>query len=86
MLRRRSETGAVRRPGILTEGNVARAIRNPAEDKRRVGLISDVLPFDRLWYDEPNAVANAIGYAEHRSRVPSCPRCSQNPAFFSSAV
>jgi hypothetical protein len=27
-----------------------------------------VLPFGRLWYGEPNAVANAIGYAEHYSR------------------
>jgi hypothetical protein len=27
-----------------------------------------VLPFGRLWYDGPTAVANAIGYAEHRSR------------------
>lgn len=26
------------------------------------------LPFGRLWYDGPNAVANAIGYAQHRSR------------------
>ena len=31
-------------------------------------LISDVLPFGRLWYGDANAVANAIGYAEHRSR------------------
>jgi hypothetical protein len=23
-------------------------------------LISDVLPFGRLWYDEPNAVSSAI--------------------------
>jgi hypothetical protein len=38
------------------------------KDKRGVDLISDVLPFGRLWYDGPNAVANAIGYAEHRSR------------------
>ena len=37
-------------------------------DRRGVDLISDALPFGRLWYDEPNAVANAIGYAEHRSR------------------
>jgi hypothetical protein len=28
----------------------------------------DALPFGRLWYGEPNAVSNAIGYAEHRSR------------------
>ena len=26
-----------------------------------------MLPFGRLWYDGPNAVANAIGYAEHYS-------------------
>jgi hypothetical protein len=30
--------------------------------------ISDALPFGRLLYCEPNAVANAIGYAEHCSR------------------
>ena len=40
----------------------------PREDKRGVDLISDALPFGRLWYGEPNAVANAIGYATHRSR------------------
>jgi len=27
-----------------------------------------VLPFGRLWYDEPNAISNAIGYAKFRSR------------------
>jgi hypothetical protein len=27
-----------------------------------------VLPFGRLWYGEPKAVANAIGYAMHSSR------------------
>jgi len=31
-------------------------------------LISDALPFGRLWYGEPNAISNAIGYATHRSR------------------
>jgi hypothetical protein len=35
---------------------------------RGVDLISDVLPFGRLWYGEPNAIRNAIGYAEHYSR------------------
>jgi len=30
-----------------------------------VDLISDVLPFGRLWYDTPD---NAIVYAMHRSR------------------
>jgi hypothetical protein len=32
-----------------------------------VDLISDALPFGRLWYDEPNAISNAVGYAKHRS-------------------
>ena len=36
----------------------------PRKDKRGVDLISDALPFGRLWYDEPNAASNAIGYAE----------------------
>ena len=40
----------------------------PRKDKRGVDLISDVLPFGRLWYGEPNAVASPIGYAEHCSR------------------
>jgi hypothetical protein len=31
-------------------------------------LISDALPFGRLWYGDPNAISNAIGYAKHRSR------------------
>jgi hypothetical protein len=38
------------------------------KDHRRVDLISDALPFGRLWYGEPNAVSNAIGYVQHRSR------------------
>ena len=29
---------------------------------------SDALPFGRLWYAGPNAVSNAIDYANHRSR------------------
>jgi len=33
-----------------------------------VDLISDALPFGRLWYGEPNAASNTIGYAQHRSR------------------
>ena len=40
----------------------------PRKDKRGVDLISEVLPFGRLWYGDANAVANAIGYAEHFSR------------------
>jgi hypothetical protein len=40
----------------------------PRKDKRGVDLISDALPFGRLWYDGPNAVTNATGYAMHDSR------------------
>ena len=40
----------------------------PRKDKRGVDLISDVLPYRRLWYGEPNAINNAIGYAKFRSR------------------
>jgi hypothetical protein len=35
---------------------------------RGVDLISDALPFGGLWYTGPDAVANAIDYAKHRSR------------------
>jgi len=40
----------------------------PRKDHRDVDLISDALPFGRLWYGEPNAVGNAIGYAMPYSR------------------
>jgi len=36
----------------------------PRSDHRGIDLISDVLPFGRLWYDTPD---NAIGYATHSS-------------------
>jgi hypothetical protein len=37
----------------------------PRKDRRGVDLLSDVLPFGRLWCDTPD---NAIGYAMHNSR------------------
>jgi len=40
----------------------------PRKDHRGVDLISDALPFGCLWYGEPNAVSNAIGYAKFFSR------------------
>ena len=45
--------------------NVRSRVRDarPHKDHRGVDLISDALPFGRLWYGEPNAVGNAIGYA-----------------------
>ena len=40
----------------------------PRKDKRGVDLISDVLPFGRQWYWDPNAVSYAICYAKFRRR------------------
>ena len=40
----------------------------PRKDHRGVDLISDVLPFGRLWYDQPNAASNAIDYGKFYSR------------------
>src|SRR5213594_4475687 len=40
----------------------------PRKDKRGVSLISDALPFGRLWYGEPNAISNAVDYAKFYSR------------------
>ena len=38
----------------------------PRKDHRGFDLISDALPFGRLWYLK---VADAIAYAKHRSRA-----------------
>jgi hypothetical protein len=38
------------------------------KDRRGVDLISDALPFGRLWYGESNAIENAVGYAKSYSR------------------
>ena len=40
----------------------------PRKDHRGVDLISDMLPFGRLWYGEPDATSSAISYAKFRSR------------------
>ena len=54
-------------PSAASISLIACTIR-PRKDHRGVDLVSDVLPFGRLWYAGPNAVANAIGYAMHYSR------------------
>ena len=41
----------------------------PRSDERGVDLISDALPFGKLWYIEPSVVSNAIGYAKFYSRL-----------------
>jgi len=40
----------------------------PRKDHRGADLISGALPFGRLWYGEPDAITNAIGYATYCSR------------------
>ena len=40
----------------------------PRTDKRGIDLISDALPFGRLWYGDPDAITNAISYAKFYSR------------------
>ena len=40
----------------------------PRKDKRGVDLISNALPFGRLWYGGPEAISHAIGYAKLYSR------------------
>jgi hypothetical protein len=40
----------------------------PRKDRRGIDLISDALPFGKLWYGEPDAISNAIGYAKFFSR------------------
>jgi hypothetical protein len=51
----------------MTSSRHAYEVR-PRKDHRGVDLISDALPFGRLWYGEPNAVSNAIDYAKFYSR------------------
>src|SRR6266567_1845993 len=41
----------------------------PRSDRRGVELISDALPFGRLWYGEPDAISNAIGHAKFFDRA-----------------
>jgi hypothetical protein len=51
---------------MMTSSQHAYEVRS-RKDHRGVDLISDALPFGRLWYGEPNAISNAISYAKHRS-------------------
>ena len=51
----------------------------PRKDKRGVDLISEVLPFGRLWYDTPDHI---IRYAMHSSRFPSSSRAADSRLLF----
>jgi hypothetical protein len=44
---------------------------HPPVDKRGVDLISNALPFGRLWYGGPDATMNAIRYAKSIEEIRS---------------
>jgi hypothetical protein len=46
---------------LLTNSQHVYEVR-PRKDHRGIDLIP--MPFGRLWYNDPNAVSNAIGYAK----------------------
>jgi len=52
----------------------------PRKDHRGVDLISDALPFGRLWYGEPDAISNAIDYAKFFSRSHNAAICVYDEA------
>jgi hypothetical protein len=52
----------------VRHGPASAAAFPPTTQVPRRILISDALPFGRLWYDGPDAVSNAIGYAKLFSR------------------
>jgi hypothetical protein len=41
----------------------------PRKDRRGADLISDALPFGKLWYGGPAAISNAVSYARFYSRT-----------------
>ena len=49
---------------------------DPSEEAPGVDLISDVLPFGRLWYDTPD---NAIGYARLANLIAVITAIKQQP-------
>lgn len=44
----------------------------PRKDHLGVDLISDALPFGRLWYHEPNAVSNAKKRSNQMAATDQC--------------
>ena len=45
-----------------------RSCTSTRKDRRGFDLISEALPFGRLWYGNPNAASNAVDYAKFYSR------------------
>jgi hypothetical protein len=54
-------------PATMSSSQHVYEIR-PRKDKCGVDLISDGLPFGRLWYGEPDGIGNAIDHAKFYSR------------------
>jgi hypothetical protein len=52
----------------VRHGPASAAAFPPTTQVPRHILVSDALPFGRLWYGEPNAISNAIDYAKFFSR------------------
>jgi len=52
----------------FTDAPIGAAMATLIKNHCSVDLISEVLPFGRLWYGEPNAAGNAVSYAMHCSR------------------
>jgi hypothetical protein len=42
------------------------------KDHHGVDLVSDALPFGRLWYGKPKAISNAIDYVKVSQPVTRC--------------
>jgi len=61
-----------KRAAVVEEDSLSVRELRPRKDRCGFALISDVLPFGRLWYGEPNAITNAIGYAKFYSRSSQC--------------
>src|SRR5881409_2917700 len=70
--RRIWDLSPMRLGGAKSKMNTQRSMHvyevRPRKDKRGFDLISDALPFGRLWYGEPDAASNAVDYAKFRSR------------------
>ena len=56
------ECGANCWPGAMTSSQHIYEVRS-RKGKRGVDLISDALPYGRLWYGKPNAISNAVNCA-----------------------
>jgi hypothetical protein len=62
------ECGANCWPDAVTSSQHVYEVR-PRKDHRGVDLISDALPFGRLWYEKPN---DAVDYAKFSQPVTRC--------------